>query len=156
MSEAKHSTSPRLCATSDDFRRIFDEEADSLYRPAFLPTANGGKAQPCLVAGLENSVNRSPVFRDWARSWAGRTVIQNALRANNPRPMAKHVHSSFDSDGTTLTAEQVEIAAVLQLEPFKSLVCVMSILARYAHLDGSELLDCARRNSGSCSNGDLS
>jgi DNA-directed RNA polymerase specialized sigma24 family protein len=145
MSKAKHSTSPAPYASSDDFRRVFHEETDSLYRLAFLLTADGEKAQQCFVSGLEDSVNGSAVFKDWAHSWARRTIIQNAVRAINPRPMEEHAPSSFDSGGTTLAAEQVETAAVLQLEPFERFVFVMSVLERYSDLDCSLLLGCARR-----------
>jgi hypothetical protein len=51
-----------------------------------------------------------PVFKEWAHSWARRTIIQNAVRVINPRPVEEHAPSSFDSDGTTLAVEQVETA----------------------------------------------
>ena len=60
--------------------------------------------------------------------------------------MEGHALSSFDSDGTTLAVEQVETAAVVQLEPFERFVYVMSALERYSDLDCSLLLDCARRD----------
>jgi hypothetical protein len=146
MSEAKHSTSLAPYASSDDFCRVFHEETDSLYRLAFLLTADREKAQQCLVSGLEDSVNGSPVFKDWARSWARRTIIQNAVRVINPHPMEEHAPSSFDGGGTTLVVERVETAAVLRLEPFDRFVYVMSVLERYSDLDCSVLLGCARRD----------
>jgi hypothetical protein len=144
MSEANSSTSPAPYASSHDFRRVFHEETDSLYRLAFLLTADREKAQQYFISGLEDSVNGSAVFKDWAHLWARRTIMQNAVRAINPRPMEKHAPSSFDSGGTTLAAEQVETAAVPQLEPFERFVFVMSILERYSDLDCSLLLGCAR------------
>jgi hypothetical protein len=114
MSGAKHSTSPALYASSDDFRRAFHKETDSLYRPAFLLTADAETAQQCLVSELEDSINGNPVFKDWAHSWARRTIIQNAFRAINPRPMEQHADSSFDGGGATLAVEGVENGAVLQ------------------------------------------
>ena len=145
MSEAKPSRSPALHASSDDFRRVFHDEADSLYRPAFLLTADHEKAQQCFVSGLEDSANGSAVFKDWAHSWARRTIIQNAVRAIIPRPMEEYAPSSFDGCGTTPAAEQLETAAVLRLEPFERFVYVMSVLERYSDLDCSVLLGCARR-----------
>ncbi len=88
----------------------------------------------------------SPVFKEWAHSWARRTIIQNAVRVINPRPVEEHPPSSFDSGGLTLAAEQVETAAVLQLEPFERFVFVISVLERYSDLDCSVLLGCARRD----------
>ena len=146
MSEAKPSRSPALYASSDDFRRVFHDEADSLYRLAFLLTADHEKAQQCFVYGLEDSVNGSAVFKEWAHSWAQRTIIQNAVRTVNPRPLEEYDLSSLDGGGATLAAEQVETAEVLQLEPFERFVYVMSVLERYSDLDCSLLLGCARRD----------
>jgi hypothetical protein len=146
MSEAKPSRSPALYASSDDFRRVFRDEADSLYRLAFLLTADHEKAQQCFVSRLEDSVNGSAVFKDWAHSWARRTIIQNAVRAVIPRPMEEYAPSSFDGGSTTLAAEQLETAAVLRIELFERFVYVMSVLERYSDLDCSVILGCARRD----------
>ena len=145
MLEVKHSTSAAPYASGDDFRRVFHEETVGLLRLAFLLTADREKAQHCLVSGLENSLHGSPVFKDWSQSWARRTIIQNAIRAINPRPMEEHVHRSLDGGRRTLAVEQAETAAVLQLEPFERFVFVMSVLERYSDLDCSLLLGCARR-----------
>ena len=143
MPETKHITSPMPYASSGDFHRIFYEENDSLHRLSFLLTADREKAEQCFVSGLQESVNGSPVFKEWAHTWARRTIIQNAVRVINPRPVEEHAPSSVDSGGTTLAVEQVETAAVLQLEPFERFVYVMSVLERYSDLDCSVLLGCA-------------
>jgi len=146
MSETKHSMSPAPYASRDDFRRVFREETDSLYRLAFLLTADSEKAQQCFVSGLEDSVNGSAVFKEWAHSWARRAIIQNAVRTINPRPTEEYASSSFDGSGTPLAPEQVATGAVLQLEPFERFVYVMSVLERYSDLDCSGLLGCGRRD----------
>jgi len=150
MPEAKPITSPTKYASSGDFRRIFHEETDSLYRLSFLLTADHEKAEQCFVSGLEDSVNGSPVFKEWARSWARRAIIQNAVRLINPRPTEEHSPPSFNSDGKTLAGKQVEIAtvleAVLDLGPFERFVYVMSVLERYSDQDCSVLLGCAQRD----------
>jgi hypothetical protein len=146
MSEAKHSTSPAPYASSDDFRRVFQEETDSLSRLAFLLSADREKAQQCLVSGLEDSVNGRPVFKQWAHTWARRAIIQNAVRVIHPHPMEEHAHSGFDSDGTALAVKHAETAAVFQLGPFERFVYVMSVLERYSDLDSSVLLDCTRQD----------
>ncbi|HXM12932.1 MAG TPA: hypothetical protein VN946_23470 [Terriglobales bacterium] len=142
----KQSTSPTLYASSGDFRRIFYEETDSLYRLSALLTADHEKAEWCFVAGLKDSVNGSTVFKQWARSWARRAIIQNAVRVINPLPMEKHAPLSFNSHGKTLAREQAEIAAVLELGPFERFVYVMSVLESYSDQDCSVLLGCARRD----------
>jgi len=146
MPETKHGISPAPYASSGDFRRIFYEENDSLHRLSFLLTADREKAEQCFVSGLQESMNGRPVFKEWADSWARRTIIQNAVRIIKPRPVEEPAPSRFDSGGTTLTVAQVETASVLQLEPFERFVYVMSVLERYSDLDCSLLLGCARRH----------
>jgi hypothetical protein len=146
MPETKHTTSLMPYASSGDFHRIFNEENDSLHRLSFLLTADREKAEQCFVSGLQESVNGSPVFKEWAHAWARRTIIQNAVRVINPRPVKEQAPSRFDSGGTTLAVEQVEKAAVLQLEPFERFVYVISVLERYSDLDCSVLLGCEGRD----------
>ena len=146
MPEAQRTTGPTSYASNGDFCRIFHEETDSLYQLSFLLTAECDKAQQCFVAGLEDSLKGSRVFKEWARSWARRAIIQNAVRVINPRPMGENVPSSFNSSGRTLVAEPAEIAAILELAPFERFVYVMSVLERYSDQDCSVLLGCSRRD----------
>jgi len=146
MPEAQRTTGPTSYASNGDFCRIFQEETDSLYQLSFLLTADCDTAQQCFVSGLEDSLKGSRVFKEWARSWARRAIIQNAVRVVNPRPMEENVPSSFNSSGRTLIAEPVEIAAILDLAPFERFVYVMAVLERYSDQDCSVLLGCSRRD----------
>jgi hypothetical protein len=149
MPEAKQITRPTPYASSDDFRQVFDEDMNSLYLLSFLLTADHEKAEQCFVSGLEDVVEGSPVFKDWARSWARRVIIVNAVRAINPRPTEENDRlspNSVSSNGKAPPVEQVEIAAVLALQPFERFVYVMTVLERYSDQDCSLLLGCARRD----------
>jgi len=150
MPKANQVTTPMpLYASSDDFRRVFDQDMNSLYLLSFLLTADREKAEQCFVSGLEDAVEGNPVFKEWARSWARRVIIVNAVRAINPRPMEENGRSSsgtVSSSGKTPQVEQVEIAAVLGLEPFERFVYVVTVLERYSDQDCSLLLGCARRD----------
>jgi hypothetical protein len=146
MPEAKHITSPTPYASSDDFCRIFYEEVDGLYLLSFLLTGDREKAEQCFVSGLEDAVKGSPVFKEWARSWARRMIIQNAVRAINLRPMVENAPSRINGSGKTREGEQPEIAAVLELGPFERFVYVMSVLECYSDQDCSILLGCVRRD----------
>lgn len=150
MREEKHTTRGGEYATSDDFRRMFDENMNSLYLLAFLLTADHGKAEQCFVSGLEDAVEGNPVFKEWARSWTRRVIIQNAVRLINPRPnngSGRSRSPSLDSGYMTLPAERhVEVFAVIGLEPFDRIVYVMSVLEHYSDHECSLLLGCARRD----------
>jgi len=145
MSGAKHITSPTPYASTGDFDRIFQEEKDSLYRLSFLLTADHEKAQQCFVSGLEDSVKGNPVFKEWARSWARRTIIQSAVRVINPRPAEEHDRVSFDNNRRTETIVQGEIGAVLELAPFERFTFVLLVLEHYTEHECSLLLSCSRR-----------
>ena len=77
---------PDLYASREDFHTIFNEDHKELYRLSFLLTRDSEKAEQCFVGGLEECVAGNSVFREWARSWAKRAIIQNAIRELNPRP----------------------------------------------------------------------
>jgi hypothetical protein len=149
MPQAKHIMRPTPYASSADFCRIFYEEMSSLYPLSFLLTADREKAEQCFVSGLEDSLEGNPVFKDWARSWARRAIIQNAVRVITPRPAEGSAHwdsALVNGNGETPPVEQSEIAAVLALEPFERFVYVMSVLERYSDQECSVLLSCARRD----------
>src|ERR1700731_3178442 len=128
MPEAKSMTRTTPYASSADFCRIFDEDMNDLYLLSFLLTADREKAEQCFVSGLEDAVDRNPVFREWARSWARRVIIQNAVRVMNQKPVnggSRQSSSAGSSKSTTPPDEQpFEIAAVLRLEPFERFVYV--------------------------------
>ena len=145
MPKVEHITAPTQYATSADFRQIFHDEMEGLYLLSFLLTADREKAEQCFVSGIEDSIKGNPVFKEWARSWARRVIIENAIRVIKPRPMEKTRSSISDGGGKTLAAEQAEIALVLALEPFERFVYVMSVLERYSDHDCSILLGCPRR-----------
>jgi hypothetical protein len=144
MPETKHITGPTQYATSSDFRQIFSEEMEGLYLLSFLLTADRKKAEQCFVSGVEDSVKGNPVFKEWARSWARRVIIQNAIRVINPRPTENHGPSISSGHGKTPSVERPEIAAVLALQPFERFVYVMSVLERYSDHDCALLLQCVR------------
>ena len=150
MSETKHINSPMPYASNGDFQRIFHEDMNGLYLLSSLLTADHEKAEQCFVSGLEDAVNGNRVFKEWASSWARRVIIKNAVKVINPRPVERSAHSSrvsVNSNGKTLPAQQeVEITAVLGLEPFERFVYVMTVLEGYSVQDCSLLLGCARRD----------
>ncbi|MFZ0761327.1 MAG: hypothetical protein WAM69_15375 [Candidatus Sulfotelmatobacter sp.] len=149
MPETKQISRITPYASTEDFHRVFDEDMNSLYLLSFLLTADPETAERCFVSGLEDAVEGNPVFRDWARSWARRVIIVNAVRMINPRPAELNRGSNSTADRGSSKVQivgQVEIAGVLGLEPFDRFVYVMTVLERYSDHDCSLLLGCARRD----------
>ncbi|HUE52829.1 MAG TPA: sigma factor-like helix-turn-helix DNA-binding protein [Terriglobales bacterium] len=125
--------------TSADFCRIFSEEMSSLYLLAFLLTANAEKAEQCFVAGIGDSVEGNPVFREWARSWARRTIVLHAIR------MMKPAQKTITIAETEPVRRNIEprLRAILALDTLERFVFVMSGLEGYSDQDCSALLGCS-------------
>jgi DNA-directed RNA polymerase specialized sigma24 family protein len=132
-------------ASGADFCRIFEKDMDSLYLLSFLLTGDRSMAERCFVRGLDDSRKGNRVFKEWAQSWARRTIIQNAIRMIRPRPTDR-AWSSSTSDrraGHAMT-EPAEVAWIVELTAFDRFAFVMSVLERYSDQECSLLLDCTR------------
>jgi DNA-directed RNA polymerase specialized sigma24 family protein len=140
-------------ASKADFCRVFAEDMTGLYLLAYLLTANGQLAEQCFVSGLEDSSKGHHVFKEWALSWARRTIIQSAIQAIRPRPPEENDRSNrvFSNLASTIRHEQTlwreptNLTPILELPSFERFVFVMSILQRYSDQDCSILLGCTPR-----------
>ena len=138
-------------ASPEDFRAIFNEGLKELYQLSFLLTRDPAKAERCLVSGLEDCVSGNRVFREWARSWAKRTIVQNAIRELKPRPSQSNSPLSAaifpDMDKrSSRSGGHFEVDAVLRLADFERFVFIMSALENYSEHDCSLLLGCSVRD----------
>jgi hypothetical protein len=139
-----------LYASHEDFHTIFNEDLKDLYRLSFLLTRDPAKAERCLVGGLEDCVTGNRVFHEWARSWAKRAIIQNAICELRPPPS----ESNSPFSGASLRdidhlsrgpGGHFEMDAVLRLADFERFVFVMSVLEHYSEHDCVLLLGCSAR-----------
>ena len=128
-----------LYATGTDFCRIFQEDMDRLYSLSLMLTGDHELAQKCFVAGLESSKTGNPVFKEWAQSWARRSIVQNAIRMIHPRPTdILPSHGQLDE---TLPAA---VRAIIALPTFDRFAYVLSVLEGYPLQECALLLDCRR------------
>jgi DNA-directed RNA polymerase specialized sigma24 family protein len=132
-------------AVAADFCRIFEKELNRLYLLSLLLTADHQLAEECFARGLADSTSSNRVFKEWAGTWARRTIIQNAIQMVQPHP-GHTDEPAFDPDGSGPHAltERSEIAAVLALPAFERFAFVLSVLERYSDQDCSLLLGCVR------------
>ena len=131
-------------AVAGDFCRIFAEDMNGLYLLSFLLTANRVKAEQCFVSGLEDSVGANRVFKEWARSWTRRAIIQNAIRMMQPtRERSASLTASFAAGEVEISDK---LAPVLGLKTFERFVFVMSVLEGYSDQDCKTLLACSRQD----------
>lgn len=147
-----------MYASGSDFCRIFKEDMNNLYLLALLLTADAEKAEQCFVSGLDDCAGANQVFKEWARSWARRTIVQDAIRLvapaapdpdrGDPVPQAKAQSISHIgvAGGQTPALLQNEISAVLALEPFERFTFVISVLEHYSDQECALLLGCSRQS----------
>ena len=130
-------------ASCKDFQRIFTEDMVGLHRLAYLLTADHAKAEQCFVAGLEDSIHGNPVFRQWARAWSKRAIIQSDIKAIAPLP-TRHGSLPEAAEAQWQNGDDVEsIAAVVaSWDPFERFVFVMAVLEGYGLRECAALLAC--------------
>ena len=131
---------PELYATSTDFCRIFEKNMNRLYLLSLLLTGSHAVAEKCFVQGLADSKESNPVFKEWAESWARRTIVQNAIQIIRPKPTDLAVPDVALGD----TGLPAEIAAILELPAFDRFAYVLSVLEGYALQECALFLDCTR------------
>jgi len=136
-------------ASSADFERIFTEDMTGLYLLSLLLTGDRDKSEECFVAGVGETTSANRVFKEFARSWARRTIIQSAIRLAAPRQRSgKGTRSPVSTRELNYVplALEAEVSAILQLARLERFVFVMSVLERYSEHDCSILLGCSRRD----------
>ena len=129
-------------ATCEDFRKLFTEDVHGLHLLSFLLTADHEKAERCFVAGLDACVEGDSVFKEWARPWAQRMIIRNAVQIIAPQPgAARSTPRTFclsnNPDLAEIALEDGLFARVLALDDFERFVYVLSVL------EGCPIQDCA-------------
>jgi DNA-directed RNA polymerase specialized sigma24 family protein len=125
-----------------DFCQVFNDQVDSLYTLSLLLTADHGKAEQCFVSGLDDCLQPSPVFREWAQSWARRMVIKNAIRMISPQRSQTRVATA---NREPLLEANTAVAAITSLPPFDRFVYVLAVLEKYSDRQCAMLLDCTPR-----------
>src|SRR6478609_7009588 len=130
-------------ASCKDFQRIFNEDMVGLHRLAFLLTADEARAEQCFVAGLEYSIHGNPVFRQWARAWSKRAIIQNAIKTMAPAPSRRGPEQQKAAVASRNESGSENVAAIVAAwEPFERFVFVMAVLEGYSPRECSALLAC--------------
>jgi DNA-directed RNA polymerase specialized sigma24 family protein len=146
LAENKHASKENsaLYASKSDFCRIFAEDMNDLYLLSLLLTADPEKAEQCFVSGLDDCADGNQVFKEWARSWARRSIIKNAIRMVAPQPEAASDGSARKASTQHQPEFRVEMSAMLELDSFERFAFVMSVLEGYSDRECALLLNCTR------------
>lgn len=142
-------------ATCKDFQQIFSDEMAGLHLLAYLLTGDADKAEECFVAGLDDSIRGNPVFKQWARAWSKRAIIQNAIKSMRPRVGSAQAGSTKDDtvngplkeaavsglQSRSSSSNQL-VKMVAGWPTFERFVFVMAVLEGYSLRECSSLLLC--------------
>ena len=135
-------------ATREEFLKMFDQDMNGLYQLSFLLTRDHQKGERCFVAGIEDCAKENCVFREWARAWAKRVIVENAIRELHPR--RSHSNSSAllravfsHNQHSSGPVGHFDVDAVLGLADFERFVFVLCVLERYREHECALLLGCS-------------
>ena len=131
-------------ATREDFLKIFEEDLNGLYQLSFLLTGDHQRGERCLVTGIEDCAEENRVFMEWARTWAKRVIVKNAIRDLNPRPshstssalLSVFAHNPQPSG----PIGHFHVDAVLRLADFERFAFVLCVLEHYREYECALLL----------------
>jgi len=106
---------------------------------SYMLMADTEKAERCFVGGLEELSEWKLVYKQWARSWARRRIIQCAIRTIAPglQHADDELNAEEESEGNPA------LAAILHLAAFERFVFVMSTLEGYSDQECAILLGCS-------------
>ena len=129
----------RFCsyATEDDFNQLFTAEVNDFFRLSLQLTADARKADRCLTLAMKDCSGAKTIFRDFARVWARRMVIRNAI----------HLLQSIDSDSACdeqssglQNENHLKMTPVLGPPEFDRLAFVICVLEHFSIQDCALLL----------------
>src|SRR5216684_5987968 len=122
-------------AMSADFCAVFEKDMKPLYLLAFLLTANHKEAEQCFASTVEEAFKKQAVFKEWARTWVKRKLIENAIAIVSPVSARTGEKQELWKARSHETATEGAIDAVTTLAPLERFVFVMSILERHSNWD---------------------
>jgi hypothetical protein len=135
-------------ATCEEFLKIFDQDMNGLYQLSLLLTGDHQKGERCFVAGIEVCVKENRVFREWARTWAKRVIVEKAIRELHPQ--WSHSNSSAvlpivlsHNQQSSSPIGHFDLDALLGLADFERFVFVLCVLERYRMHECALLLGCS-------------
>jgi hypothetical protein len=115
-------------ATHVDFCDLLINDTKQLYLLAFVLTTNHQESERCFVLTVREAFGGQAVFKDWARSWVKRRLIENAITIVCPASARNGHKRDLWSVGQLKAQRDCEIDTVTKLPDFERFVFVTLIL----------------------------
>ena len=137
---------PTVYATPGEFCRIFSQDMNGLYLLGLLLTGEEALAEQCFGLSLDDAISGGPVFKEWARSWARRTVVRTAIRLLSPKP-ATSVEIPARSLVSGLEARfETPLDALFEMPAFDRFVFIITVLEKMREHECCLWLGCSLRD----------
>jgi len=130
----------RTYMTAEQFCAIFDRDMARLYSLALLLTGEHAAAETCFLAALDDCRKATSVSPGWARSWARRAVLKQAIARVQPAPAARRLQTKAAINGASGV-----LATLLEMPAFDRFVFAMNVLEHYRMRECAALLNCGTR-----------
>jgi hypothetical protein len=128
-------------AKASDFADIFVCDMNRLFLLGLLLTGNVPDAERCLVVAFDFCIDGAVVRRQWAPSWARRSVIKSAIRIMSPK-LADNCNFSRGGHEKEIRLDMEHLLdEVCNLPIFDRFVFVISILESFPCCECSVLLN---------------
>lgn len=130
-------------ASSTDFFDLLLDKMNGLYLLSFLVTANTHIAEMCFSKALDEYVETSGGFLDWARQDGRCAVLDHAVRLIRPHPKQTCSSVYLGYPRRQAAAAYQPFSAITSLSSFVRFIFVMSVIECLSDDECAALLNCS-------------
>jgi hypothetical protein len=125
-----------------DYAEIFIDQMNCLYLLAFLVTADMQVAERCFSKALDEYVENTCGFMEWAKQYGRRAVLRHAVRIIRPAPKQAYSWALHRNARPLVPAAHQPFAAITSLSAFERFVFVISVIEGLPEEECAALLNC--------------
>lgn len=129
-----------------DYSEIFMNQMTSLQLLAALVTADKHLADRCFSEALDEYVDGTGGFMEWAKLEGRRAVLRHAIEALAPKPRQAYCWSFYENLPSSLLTIPQPFAIITSLNAFERFVFVISAVEGCTEEECAALLNCSVRD----------
>ena len=126
-----------------DYAEIFNDQMNSLYLLSFLVTADMQVAERCFSKALDEYVENTSWFMEWAKQDGRHAVLRHAVQIIRPAPKQAYSWTVHKIANPLVSAAHQPFAAITSLSAFERFVFVMSVVEGFSMEECAALLNCS-------------
>ena len=126
-----------------DHAQIFINQMNCLYLLSFLVAADLEAAEQCFSKALDEYVENTCGFMEWAKQDGRRAVLRHAIQINRPAPKQAYSWVFQRNTRQLVSAANHPFSAIVSLSLFERFVFVMSVIEGLSEQECAVLLNCS-------------